>query len=346
MSVMSNFIKQDAKKINDAVPFNSFQHSLVVITGATGLIGQYVLAAFSNSQSAGLEPRHIYLFAQNEPSDYLRDIVKNLNVTWYIGDICNLSLIGGLPDNIDYIIHAAGYGQPQKFLENELATISMNTVVTNVLLRKLAKDGSFIFMSTSEIYSGSKDVPYKESIVGTSNTDHPRACYIEGKRCGEAIVNAYHKQGCDAKSIRLALAYGPGVRLDDRRVMNEVIKKGLVDAKIELMDSGASLRTYIYVTDAVEFMLKILLNGRKNIYNLAGKSRTSIAEMAQLISSEVGATLSIPQTSSGLAGAPEDVSLSLDRLLGEFPKESFVSFEVGVKAVIEWYSLLFKMQDK
>lgn len=342
MSNQSLFIQNDANKINGAVDLASFDNASIVITGASGLVGQYMLAALSNAQIKGIQPKQIYLFVRSEPSDCLREIATNLNVTWCQGDICDPALIATLPNDLDYVIHAAGYGQPQKFLENEISTITMNTAVTNALLKKLAKKGSFIFISTSELYSGSKDTPYKESIVGQTNTDHPRACYIEGKRCGEAIVNAYHKQGYDAKSIRLALAYGPGVRLDDRRVMNEVIKKGLIDQKIALMDSGASLRTYIYITDAVEFMLKILLKGKSNIYNLSGKSRTTIAQMAELISSAIGVPLSIPQTATGLAGAPEDVSLSLDRLLGDFPKDNFVSFELGVQSVIDWYHLLLK----
>jgi UDP-glucuronate decarboxylase len=340
VSTQALFIQSDAKKINNAIDLAPFDKASIVITGASGLVGQYMLAALSNAQTKGIQPKKIYLFVRNEPSECLRVIAKNLNVTWCKGDICDHSQIANLPNGLDYIIHAAGYGQPQKFLENEISTIMMNTAVTDALLKKLAKDGSFVFISTSEIYSGSKETPYKESIVGQTNTDHPRACYIEGKRCGEAIVNAYHKQGFDAKSIRLALAYGPGVRLDDRRVMNEVIKKGLIDQKIALMDSGVSLRTYIYITDAVEFMFKILLKGKSNIYNLSGKSRTSIAQMAQFIGQCTSAPLSIPQSDVGLAGAPEDVSLSLDRLLGEFPKENFVSFEAGVQTVIAWYRLL------
>lgn len=342
MTNQSQFIQNDALKINDAVDLASFNGSTIVITGASGLVGQYMLAALANARKNGIQPKQIYLFVKQDPTECLLEIAKDLNVTWCKGDICDPSLIATLPSSLNYIIHAAGYGQPQKFLENEILTITMNTAVTDALLKKMAKNGSCIFISTSEIYSGSKDTPYKESTVGQTNTDHPRACYIEGKRCGEAIVNAYHKQGFDAKSIRLALAYGPGVRLDDRRVMNEVIKKGLIDQKIVLMDSGTSLRTYIYITDAVEFMFKILLKGKSNIYNLSGKSRTSIAQMAQLISRTVDVPLSIPQSNAGLAGAPEDVSLSLDRLLREFPKEKFVSFEAGVQAVITWYKLLLK----
>ena len=147
MSTQSIFIQNDAEKINEAVDLDSFNDSLIAITGASGLVGQYMLAALSNAQEKGIQPKHIYLFVRNEPSDCLREIVKNLNVTWCKGDICDPSLIAELPNDLDFIIHAAGYGQPQKFLENEISTITMNTAVTNALLKKLAKDGSFIFIS-------------------------------------------------------------------------------------------------------------------------------------------------------------------------------------------------------
>jgi nucleoside-diphosphate-sugar epimerase len=340
MNNLANFILDDAKKVNAEVNLHQFKNASLLVTGASGLVGQYLLSVFANAANEGISLESLYLVSRNQPPAYLLEISEQINAQWFIGDVADTQFLEGLPQNIDFIVHAAGYGQPQKFLENELATIALNTLTTSHLLSKMNKAGKFIFISTSEIYSGSKQTPYEESIVGLTNTDHPRACYIEGKRCGEAIVNAYKKRGYDAKSIRLALAYGPGVRLDDKRVVNEIIKKGLIHGKIELLDSGLSARTYIYITDAVEFMLKILTAGKSNIYNLSGLSRTNIAEMAILISDKLKVPLTIPQSRSGLAGAPEDVLLSLERLLSEFPKKEFVDFDSGLNSLISWYRLL------
>lgn len=340
MNNLASFILDDAKKVNTQVNLSEFNNASLLVTGASGLVGQYLVSVFVNAAKEGISLKSLYLISRNQPPAYLLEMSKQINAQWCIGDVGDAQFLESLPRNLDFIVHAAGYGQPQKFLENELATIALNTLTTSHLLGRMNKSGKFIFISTSEIYSGSKQTPYQETTVGLTNTDHPRACYIEGKRCGEAIVNAYKKQGYNAKSIRLALAYGPGVRLDDRRVMNEIIKKGLIDGKIELLDSGLSARTYIYITDAVEFMLKILTTGKSNIYNLSGVSRTNIAEMAKLISQKLSVPLTIPESAGGLAGAPEDVSLSLERLLTDFPKKEFVDFDSGLNSLISWYRQL------
>ena len=137
MSAQSIFIQSDANKINEAVDLAPFHEASMAITGASGLVGQYILAALSNAKGKGIQPDHIYVFMRDEPTDCLREVVKNLSVTWCKGDICDPSLIAVLPNDLDYIIHAAGYGQPQKFLEDEISTITINTAVTNALLKKL-----------------------------------------------------------------------------------------------------------------------------------------------------------------------------------------------------------------
>ena len=97
-----------------------------------------------------------------------------------------------------------------EFMQNPVKTLQLNTSTTLLLFEKLLPGGKFLFISTSELYSGLSHPPFTEQQIGTTNTTHPRACYIEGKRCGEAIVNAFREQGVNAKSARLALAYGPG----------------------------------------------------------------------------------------------------------------------------------------
>jgi len=103
-------------------------------------------------------------------------------------------------NTFDYILHCAGYGQPQMFAKDKIKTIHINTDNIPVLFSTLKPEGKFLFISTSELYSGLK-MPlggYAETDIGTTTPQHPRACYIEGKRCGEGIVTAYREQGYDA----------------------------------------------------------------------------------------------------------------------------------------------------
>ena len=240
-------------------------------------------------------------------------------------------------DGMDYIIHAAGYGQPQIFGKDKLKTIEINTEYTNHLFKSLKKGGKFLFISSSEIYSGASS-PHKETDIGTTTPQHPRACYIEGKRCGEAICMAYKEQGYDVKIARLALAYGPGTKKHDTRVLNEFIEQALTKKEISMLDEGSSIRTYCYIDDAVDILLNILFKGKETVYNVGGESTVSILELAQRISGITGATYSIGKKT--LKGAPDDVKVCMNRYIAEFPRE-LVSLNDGLKRTIEYQKELY-----
>lgn len=234
----------------------------------------------------------------------------------------------------DYIIHAGGYGQPLRFTEDKIATIEINTILTINLFSYLKPGGKFLFVSTSEIYSGSKP-PYKEDIMGTTTPQHPRSCYIEGKRCGESICMAYQEQGYDIKIARLALAYGP-TKLGDTRVLNQFIEQGL-NGEIKLRDSGFAIRTYCYVEDACELMWKILLWGRDVVYNVGGFSTITIAGLAEEIGHIMNARVIIPEIETPLVDAPENVRLDMTKTLKEFDQK-FTSLDKGLKMTIKKYN--------
>jgi len=239
------------------------------------------------------------------------------------------------------IIHAGGYGQPGKFMENPLGTLKLNTSATFDLLSKLKPGGRFLLVSTSEVYSGLQNPPYCETQIGTTNTDHTRSCYIESKRCGEAICHAARKQGVAATGARLALAYGPGTQADDQRVINAFIRRALTEKRIRLMDHGEANRTYCYVADAVSIMWRILLAGREVIYNVGGDSTTTIADLAKLVGRITNVPVVFPEHAKPLAGAPDNVRLDMSRFEAEFGALEFVNLEEGVGRTIEWQKGLY-----
>lgn len=243
----------------------------------------------------------------------------------------------GLIGQFDYIIHAAGYGQPQMFGKEKVKCLYINTRVTDGLFNWLKPDGKFLFISSSEVYSGAPS-PHKETDIGTTTPQHPRACYIEGKRCGEAICMAYKEQGYDVKIARLALAYGPGTKKEDTRVLNQFIEQTLTKGVIELKDAGFAVRTYCYVDDAVKQILNILFKGKDVVYNVGGISTTTIGSLAHDICVLTDSTMTLGKDS--LNGAPDDVHLDLTKTLTEFPME-FTSLEEGLKRTIEYQKQLY-----
>lgn len=238
----------------------------------------------------------------------------------------------------DYIIHASGYGQPQMFSKDKLKTIELNTEFVSRLFHELKPEGKFLFISTSEVYSGYPS-PHKETDIGTTTPQHPRACYIEGKRCGEAICMAYKEQGYDVKIARLSLAYGPGTKKGDTRVLNQFIEQALTTKKIKLLDDGSALRTYCYVKDAAEMMLDILFKGKDVVYNVGGYSEVSILDLANTIATMTDAEVFVGD--KHLEGSPESVKLDMTKTTTEFPR-SFTSMYAGLTKTIEYQKKLYE----
>jgi len=240
----------------------------------------------------------------------------------------------------DIIFHCATYGQPTMFMENKISTLSLNTLTTTYLMDYWNPE-KFLFLSTSELYSGLASTDYREEQIGTTNTTHPRACYIEGKRCGEAICDAFRERGIDAKSIRLCLAYGPGTKVGDKRALNSFVEKALTQKKITLIDSGDSMRTYGYISDCVYMIWKILLEGKQSIYNVGGIYNISIRQMAELIGQIINVPIIIPETNNGLVGTPINTHLNLTRFFEEFGTTKFITLHDGLKRTIEWQKGLY-----
>ena len=277
-----------------------------MITGSTGFIGAWLM----KTAPAGFE---IYT-----PCRY---------------DLENRSHLHMAP----YIIHAAGYAAPSLFTKNPVDTIQVNTDLTNSLLKHLAPGGSFLFCSSSEIYKGLTHAATEDEI-GTTTPYHPRACYIEGKRCGETIVNAYRAAGIYAMSARIGLTYGPGTRKHDARVMNQFIEQALTKKRIDLADNGIAEVTYGYAADMAKMLWNILLKGTQPVYNVGGADSTHIAALAMGIVKRTDATeIIIPQSPVGVS----QTRMDLTRYYEEFGRPEYTSWDDGLAATIDYQRSLY-----
>jgi len=330
-------IIEETKKIVDEVDFSNFKNKSILITGGSGIIGIYLLSCLKHIQKSHNLDISVWIKSEIDPN--FEDFFDGCKIIKE--DITNEKVFDNIP-NFDCIIHAAGYGQPNKFLQDKIKTITLNTTSTINLFSKLNPKGKFLFVSTSELYSGLDFENIDETKIGITNTNHPRASYIEGKRCGETICNSFLEFGYDVKIIRLSLAYGPGTKKNDQRVLNSLIEKGLKNTEIELMDSGDALRTYCYIQDVIEMFWNILLHGKKTTYNVGGMSKVSILELAQMIGKILNKKIKVPTISNELKGNPKIVNISIDEYQKEFNKKSFIDLNLGLEKTIEWQKKIYK----
>ncbi len=330
---MIGIIKTDINML--LVDLSWLKNKTILLTGATGLLGIYFLATLKKYQKE--LNITIYTWSRNQ-NPMFNELFENCNKI--VSDITDENSFVGLP-KFDCIIHASGYGQPGKFLNEKVKTIEINTSVVIRLLNLLNKDGKFLFISSSEIYSGLYKSGIKEEEIGTTNPFHPKSTYIEAKRCGETICNIYREMGYDVKIGRLSIAYGPGVQLGDTRVINSLINKGLTQNEIKLLDSGKSVRTFCYILDAIEMFWNILLNGKECVYNVGGLDTHSILETADIIGDYL--MKKVVTSDDTTAGDPLFVNLSIDKYLKEFNKDYFYPFYQGILRTINWHRQLFNL---
>lgn len=337
--MQNRIIDEDVKFIQSELNLSWFSNKKILITGASGMVGFYLLRCFADLLSTENSPKELWVISKS--GIYPDQIPSNKEINYLKADLCDNNLFLKLP-KFDVIFHAGGYAQPGLFLEDPLSTIKINTASTLNLLNLLNKNGKFLFFSSSEVYSGSSKIPYKECDIGTSNTSHERAAYIEGKRCGEAIVDSARKHlNLDAVSVRLSLVYGPGTKKDDRRVLNSIINQSLNFSKINLLDNGNAQRTYCYITDAIKLSIAALLKGTESIYNVGGISEITILDLARKVADLTNSELFPGKNQKSFKSAPAAVKLNLEKIIELIGEHEFVDIDTGLTRTINWSKKLY-----
>lgn len=193
-----------------------------------------------------------------------------------------LQLIEG---RIDGIYHLASRASPKDYQKYPVETALANSVGTNRMAKlALAKNAKILFTSTSEAYGEPKEHPQKETYWGNVNPVGIRSCYDESKRFGEALLMAYYREyNVDIKIIRIFNTYGPRMRIDDGRVIPNFISQCLQNKPITIYGDGSQTRSFCYVDDLVEGIIKMMNSKERGPKNLGNPREFTILETAKLI---------------------------------------------------------------
>jgi nucleoside-diphosphate-sugar epimerase len=106
------------------------------------------------------------------------------------------------------------------------------------------------------------------------------------------------------------------------------------------LDSGAALRTFCYVSDAIEMMWFVLLYGKSPLYNIGGINEISIRALALTIGRLLNVNVNFPELNVGVSGAPQNSKLNIEKHINEFNKSNFINLENGLKKTIKWIQSL------
>ena len=138
--------------------------------------------------------------------------------------------------------------------------------------------------STSEIYGDPKISPQHEEYWGNVNPVGPRSMYDESKRFAEAATQAYITEySVNASIIRIFNTYGPNMQLDDGRVVTNFIVQALDNEDITIYGNGQQTRSFSYIEDTVNGLLKALYYKKPDIFNIGNDNEITILDLAQII---------------------------------------------------------------
>ena len=333
-NIFYKYIVEECEEVYNEKKFHFLKDKTVLITGATGIVGNYFLAFFLKSLEKKFSPKKIWLIYKSKLPYYLLFLRKNNKFKLIKADLSILEKLK-IP-KFDYIIHLAGYAQPSKFTKDPLKTFFLNTSTVKFLINKLNKKGIFLNLSSSEIYNGVKG-KLTEDKIGNVGINHIRACYIEGKKTSETITNLYKKKfKINAKSIRLCSVYGPGNKKNDGRLIYQLITKGIRKNKIELLSIDKNSRTFLYMLDALKMMINVMFFGKKDLYNIGNPKKISILNLAKKISKIINAKISLPKKNISIGSPNNTIVLDMALYYKEFRKFNLKDLNFGIRKTVEW----------
>lgn len=244
---------------------------------------------------------------------------------------------------VDEIYNLACPASPIHYQFDPVSTIK-TSVIGAINMLGLAKrtKARILQASTSEVYGDPIVHPQEESYWGNVNPIGLRSCYDEGKRCAETLFMDYHRQNkVDIKIIRIFNTYGPRMRPDDGRVVSNFIMQALKGEDITIYGDGKQTRSFQYIDDLVEGMIRMMASdnftGPVNLGNPREFTMIELAEMVLKITNSKSKLIFTPLPADDPKQRKPDISLAKERLNGWEPQ---IRLEEGLVETIKYFKSL------
>lgn len=280
--------KRDLDIILDcAVNWLMYKDKTVLVTGATGRLGRYIVDSLIEVDLRYDLNMTILCLARSSKKlrSVFGDELEFPNVNIMCQDMNEPIVYDG---TIDFIFHTAGPAAPVDFKEEPAEMLWCHVNGTRNILEcaRTHVTKKVFYVSTVEIYGEwTGECEIMESDMGILQHLNSRAGYPEAKRLCETMLAVYEKEyGVKYCGVRLSHTLGPGILLDDGRAFAEFINQSLKGKDIILTSDGSAMRTYTYVADAMNAIFLIMERGEGTFYNVStDENLVSVRDLAELI---------------------------------------------------------------
>ncbi len=254
-----------------------------LVTGGAGFIGSHLCERLLGQGEEVLCMDNFFTGRK----DNIRHLLDNSNFELIRQDVIHPFFL-----EVDRIWNLACPASPVHYQFNPVKTVKTNVMgALNTLGLAKRVGARALQASTSEVYGNPLEHPQTEAYWGNVNTIGIRSCYDEGKRVAETLFFDYHRQNnVDIRVIRIFNTYGPRMLVNDGRVVSNFIVQALRDEPITVYGDGSQTRSFCFVDDLVEGMIRMMSNEGDFIgpVNLGNPGEFTIRQLAELVIAQTG----------------------------------------------------------
>ena len=309
----------------------------ILITGAAGFLGSHLC---DRLLSEGHDVVGMDNFVTGSPQN-IAHLAGNEHFTFYRHDVSNYIFV---PGKLDAVMHFASPASPNPaspyaYFNLPIQTMKAGALGThNTLGLAKANNARFLLASTSEIYGDPTEHPQKETYSGNVDVTGPRAVYDEAKRFAESLTLAYHRQhNVDTRIVRIFNTYGPRMDLEDGRALPNLLKQALLGQSLTVYGDGAQTRSFCYVDDLVDGIVKLLYSDEHMPVNIGNPVEMSILEFAKKINVATANKAEIIYQDARSSRDPQRRRPDITRATEILHWEPKVNLEEGLKRTIPYF---------